>query len=858
MLKALELAGFKSFADRTRFDFPRGVSIVVGPNGSGKSNVVDAVKWVLGSQSAKSLRGQEMIDVIFNGCATRGPAGTAEVTLTLDNSAAQLPIDARDVHVTRRVYRSGEGEYLINRQPCRLRDIRELLSGTGITTEAYCIIEQGKVDVLLQSSPRDRRMIFEEAAGISQFKTKKAAAARRLERVEQNLLRLSDIVDEVESRLRSVRSQAGKARRYRECSQRLQQLRTQVAMVDWHASTRQIVAREAQLAELDRRRVDQEAALAKLDAAAAELDQEQEAASRARREIEAQAAATRTQIAALDASVESQAARRADVEQEIERFRRQLVAMSTRAGNASDQLRDAQIGLEAAAAELATADQEYRSQLERTATAQQDLAALRASLERQRIEHREAMDQASRLANQVTALESQLAAARTDRKKCRKRLDELQAQRNALSAKLDDERRQEAAAQAAVDASHTDIGACEARMAAVRREINRVEKQHRQLESQLTRTRERIDVLTELHQRLEGLHSGVREVLLAAQRDPSGPYGEVRGVVADLFHVDVDSAPLVDVALGEFAQFVVVSTAGRLFDWLNQQPLGVTGRVGFLRLDAALRRGDSSPSVDLSQEPGVMGRADRFVESAPEFAPLVERLLGRTWFVDRLATALRIAQTAGRGLSFVTGDGELLAADGSLVVGPRQASAGLLSRRSEIRACHEQLAELERQLTLQEALRARLEDDRCVAERQLATATAQATELTARLAENRQRTAVSRGQLDQASLTAERVAHELQSYDEQCAASGYDLESIREQQLIAAQNASQMDADQAAAKARLQALEQQLVMLQSATTDKQVVAARCEQRVEMLRASWNRPNAINTSATARWPNCGAA
>jgi chromosome segregation protein len=259
MLKALELAGFKSFADRTRFDFPRGVSIVVGPNGSGKSNVVDAVKWVLGSQSAKSLRGHEMTDVIFNGCATRGPIGTAEVTLTLDNSNGQLAIDSRDVHVTRRVYRSGEGEYLINRQPCRLRDIRELLSSTGITTEAYCIIEQGKVDLLLQSSPRDRRLIFEEAAGISQFKIKKATATRRLERVEQNLLRLSDIVDEVDSRLRSVRSQAGKARRYRECSTRLQLLRTQVGVVDWNNFTRQIVARETQLADLERKHAEQTA-----------------------------------------------------------------------------------------------------------------------------------------------------------------------------------------------------------------------------------------------------------------------------------------------------------------------------------------------------------------------------------------------------------------------------------------------------------------------------------------------------------------------------------------------------------------------------------------------------------------------
>src|SRR5882757_1237374 len=201
-----------------------------------------------------------MIDVIFNGCASRGPAGTSEVTLTLDNSEGRLAIDAKEVHVTRRVYRSGEGEYLINRQACRLRDIRELLAATGMTTEAYCIIEQGKVDALLQSSPRDRRVIFEEAAGISQFKTKKAIAMRRMERVEQNLLRLSDIVDEVESRLKSIRSQAGKAKRYKECTDRLQQLRTEVALVDWRHLTKQIDSRQAQSTEL-KRKVDERTTL---------------------------------------------------------------------------------------------------------------------------------------------------------------------------------------------------------------------------------------------------------------------------------------------------------------------------------------------------------------------------------------------------------------------------------------------------------------------------------------------------------------------------------------------------------------------------------------------------------------------
>ncbi|MDZ7615457.1 MAG: AAA family ATPase, partial [Patescibacteria group bacterium] len=222
MLKALEIVGFKSFADRTRFEFPPGITVVVGPNGSGKSNVVDAVKWVLGEQSVKSLRGREMADVIFNGSGARRPMNSADITLTFNNVGGLLAIDSPEVHITRRVYRSGESEYLINRQPARLRDIRDLLAGTGMGTQAYSVIEQGKVDVLLQSSPRDRRMIFEEAAGISRFKARKLEALRRLERVDQNLLRLSDIVDEVDTRLRGVRMQAGKARRYKEYTERLQ------------------------------------------------------------------------------------------------------------------------------------------------------------------------------------------------------------------------------------------------------------------------------------------------------------------------------------------------------------------------------------------------------------------------------------------------------------------------------------------------------------------------------------------------------------------------------------------------------------------------------------------------------------
>ena len=217
MLKAIELYGFKSFVDKTRFEFPPGITVIVGPNGSGKSNVVDAIKWVLGAQSAKSLRGKEMADVIFKGSGSgrRKPANSAEATIIFDNSERRFEWDADEVHVTRRVYRSGEGEYLINGQASRLRDIKDLFRGTGVGADAYSLIEQGKVDTVLQASPRERRAIFEEAAGISRFKAKKVEAERRLARVQSNLTRLGDIVDEVGARLKSIRSQASKAERYR-------------------------------------------------------------------------------------------------------------------------------------------------------------------------------------------------------------------------------------------------------------------------------------------------------------------------------------------------------------------------------------------------------------------------------------------------------------------------------------------------------------------------------------------------------------------------------------------------------------------------------------------------------------------
>src|SRR5213595_541972 len=241
-LQSLELLGFKSFADKTVLNFHEGVTAIVGPNGCGKSNVLDAVRWVLGEQSAKSLRGDEMADVIFNGSETRKAIGFAEVSLTFTDCAEELGIEWHDVRVTRRVYRDGNSEYLLNKTPCRLRDIQSLFADTGVARTAYSMMEQGRIDMILSSRPEDRRAVFEEAAGITKYKTQKREALRKLEATEANLLRIGDVIKEVKRQIGSLQRQAGKARRY-------QALHADLRVLETHHACTQLASLERDLAE---------------------------------------------------------------------------------------------------------------------------------------------------------------------------------------------------------------------------------------------------------------------------------------------------------------------------------------------------------------------------------------------------------------------------------------------------------------------------------------------------------------------------------------------------------------------------------------------------------------------------------
>jgi len=833
MLKALEIVGFKSFADKTRFEFPSGITVVVGPNGSGKSNIVDAIKWVLGEQSVKSLRGKEMADVIFNGSGTRRGMNSAEITLTFNNSNSLLPIDTPEVHITRRVYRSGEGEYLINRHPARLRDIRDLLSGTGMGTHAYSVIEQGKVGILLQASPRDRRVIFEEAAGISRFKAKKLEALRRLERVEQNLLRLSDIVDEVENRLRSVRMQAGKARRYQEYTNRLQELRTQVGLVDWRRLSDRLAEFEDELRSLSDQRDARFAEAEAADARLLEMETRIGEANEAIRRSEGHIAANRERIATFESTIEHERTRSRDLEQEIARHRCQLVEMNVRAEDLQQQLRDTNQAVESAEArhrEIAVRLTEGERELTDVIHA---LDRIRGENEQRRASHMEKMRAAAALGNEQSALESQVAAASASRQRSQARMAELDQQLDALTVELNELRRGREELSRRADEREALLTAAEAELtqhqqqhAAQQEELGELLQRHRG-------TTERVSVLEELQRRQEGLSAGVKEVLAQASQPGDGPYREVVGLVADLLHVSVEIAPLVEVALGPVAQYVVTEPSDRLLDHLKRESHGLAGRVGFVWLSD--RREAPPPSdADLEGRPGVLGRADRFVQSEPRFAPLAKRLLGRTWFVENLARASELAETAGGRVSLVTLAGELLAADGTLVVGPRQASTGLISRRSQLHALKAQLAELEAKVEGVKEATNRLGQQIARQQQQVETRLAEHREAIDALAECRFKINAADGQRTRLDEQRSVLESEVRAATVQHDAASRKLDEVRARREQLDSTLTEMETQLADLIEQMSRLEGQRQIHNRETTQTKVELAKSEERLRNL------------------------
>lgn len=695
MLKSLEITGFKSFADRTVFEFPPGITVIVGPNGSGKSNVVDAIKWILGEQSAKSLRGTEMVDCIFNGSGTRQPLNSAEATLTIANLDHWLPIDTPEVQITRRVYRNGEGEYLINRQPCRRRDIRDLFAGTGAATEAYSVIEQGKVDVLLQTSPKDRREIFEEAAGISRFKVKKVESLRRLERVELNLVRLADIVSEVESRLRSVRMQASKARRYKEQSERLQQLRTQVARSDWRKMGARLLELDTQLQHLAGQREEHSTEKDAADSAMLLHDEHEQLAAQQVHEWESAHAAQREQIAAIESRLEQSRQRCHDLDDELARQRAQILIMSRHmgdeAGRVSQALRD-----------VAQAELEYNEFAQRTQSGEAALAefgrvlqALRKEADAQREAHLAALRETGSLSLEVSRWETQLTAAQERHSLAENRLRELTGLNE--SSLLDHASLQHRQGQLTEQARiwNDQLKTATAQFKALRQQEQELGRQLAQIRGQFEANNERSRVLAELDERFEGVDEIAKELLALATADTSGKFRALRGLVAQHIQVHTQFALALEAALDEYSGLLIVERDHELAELLGEYALPKTGRVAFLSLDQLESR-EPRETTSLVGQPGVLSRASDVVQIAPGMDAL-GRLLANTWIVMDRSAAQLLAAGPGQGCTLVTLQGERFCGDGRRELGTRQVAAGLISRKSERAALESKLLDLSRQ-----------------------------------------------------------------------------------------------------------------------------------------------------------------
>ena len=686
MLKALELVGFKSFADRTRFDFPDGITVIVGPNGSGKSNIVDAIKWVLGTQSAKSLRGKDMADVIFKGSQGRGPAGTAEATIIFDNSAGTLPVDTPEVRVTRRVFRSGEGEYLINNQPCRLKDVKDLIRGTGIGIDAYSLIEQGKVDRMLQANAKDRRAIFEEAAGISRFKAKKVEAERRLARVQQNLVRLGDIVDEVATRLQSLKSQASKAERYRQANDRLRELRTQLAWHDWTKLSDELGIAEIELAtaentlrELSQRREELAVARQEIEARLQEIADQARSAEQQRADIGRQ---TATITGARDADI----AATNDLTLAMDKNLRRLRLLQTQSGTAAAELRSALERLSQYELAGEAAKQEYEStQLRRTAC---EAVVAEAATKRDRVQrdHLTTLRTIADLEGNQQRTSQQIDGARRLFADLASRREQSRVEFATYEIEAEQQEHEFVRIEAAIQVFESQIELAQAATDALRRLLTRRRDEVAALKVRLQGIAERINVLEDLQRRQEGVSGGVRSLLEMLKFRDQGPLSDVVGIVAELLQSEVHAAPLVDAALGDRTQYVVVR-GDRLQQAIINGDIQLAGRVGLIRIDEIPphRPGDR---IRLDGLRGVIGRADRMVQVEKHLQPLARHLLGTTWLVDSLATALGLRKLSGAGLRFVTSRCELLEQDGSVVVGPSGAAVGLVSRRSELAAAH--------------------------------------------------------------------------------------------------------------------------------------------------------------------------
>ncbi|MEE8835387.1 MAG: chromosome segregation protein SMC [Eubacteriales bacterium] len=677
-LKSLEMQGFKSFAGKTRLEFHNGVTAIVGPNGSGKSNVGDAVRWVLGEQSAKQLRGGNMADVIFSGTETRKPLGFAMVSITLDNSDRKLNLDADEVMVTRKLYRSGESEYLLNGHACRLKDINELFYDTGIGKEGYSIIGQGQIDKILSGRPDDRRELFDEAAGIVKFKRRKIESQRKLADEQSNLVRVNDILSEVEKQVGPLKKQSEKAEAYLSKRDRLRTSEIMLFQIDGDLTEQQeknltdkkqiasghLADTEKQL-EKTRREYDEiEVRLGELDSRIAASREKAQKAVLEKQQQEGQTDVLREQMKAAEQNRQMLENRLASIDKEkeerqttLDEQKKEREALSASVQQAEKTKDEKDSAAEAIRTEIGT----YQSGAEAGKSDMIRLLNDRSTI-RERVQRYDTM--LEQIGIRRSELNSRMLNMKQQAAEEQETMKKLEIELQSVSEKA-------AGKQKALDSTNETLASCKKRLT---EDNSRLED----LQTQYHRESSRLESLRSIAESYEGYANSIRRVMEQKDRNPG-----IHGVVADLIRTKKEYETAIETALGGSVQNIVTdneSTSKYLIEYLKR---GHFGRATFLPL-TAMREEKPFERRDVLSEPGVIDCAENIVTCEPIYKGVVNRLLGRTVVVDTIDHAIAVSRKYHQSIRMVTLTGELLSPGGSMTGGSFKYNNNLLGRKRQI------------------------------------------------------------------------------------------------------------------------------------------------------------------------------
>lgn len=682
-LKKLELYGFKSFAQRTEIVFDEGITGIVGPNGSGKSNIGDAVRWVLGEQSAKTLRGASMSDVIFNGTQKRKPLSYCEVSLVFDNDDHALAMEAAEVMVTRRVYRNGESEYYLNRTACRLKDVVDLFRDTGIGKEGYSIIGQGRIDEILSRKSEDRRQVFEEAAGIVKFKARKEEADKKLQRTLENLERVDDILDELTKRVKPLEEQSRNARVYLELSTELKDLDLNLFLIRSDRARARLSELESELLTVQTILADTESNLTdkttRRDETQNRIDQLEEAITKARTELMECAEhvhESQKKLSALQSRRETRSENRQRIVREQEEAQERLAEIE------KDHVR-IQADVEKQHSLIADAEQILRATQEAAEKAQAKEKEADAALETQKAAVIDQMNRLSDVRNDKTRLNTMQAQMET-------RLTEIEESGGALQEQKAALREALTAVEKQLETENQHQQQCREKLAQARQASDEADTAYANLRADVEKqsadmqaAASRHNVLTEMTRDMEGYNMAVRRAMTyAKQRGLTG----VKGVLAQLMTVPQAYETAIDMALGAAQQNIVTDTeetAKELINYLRQNRLG---RATFLPMSAIRGKTLYGNERNALKLPGCLGVASELVQCAPEYRGIVENLLGRTVIADNLDHGIPIMRAGNHAFRLVTLEGDVMHSGGSMTGGSAQSKvSNLLSRERELK-----------------------------------------------------------------------------------------------------------------------------------------------------------------------------